>query len=92
MRLGARGVASVAHVMEHGAVAAERDDVLVRRLRIVLARGAEEREMQLELGVRAALERPADRLVTERGDAVRLGEARDLVRRLERCDRGRARR
>ena len=63
--------------MKHRAVASERDDVLVRRLLIVLTRGTEEREMQLELRVRAALERAAHRIVSERGDAIGLGETRE---------------
>ena len=57
----------------------QRHDVLVRRFRIVLPGGAEEREMQLELARIRALEQAPQLLVPARRSAIRLGEAFHLV-------------
>src|SRR6185312_3461487 len=79
-----RGLA-IRDVVQRGRVLAERDDVLVRRLRIVLPRRREEEQVQLELALGTSIwgeEGVAHGAVTDRGDAVGLVERRDLVRRL----------
>ena len=68
--------------MQGGRVLAERDDVLVGRLRVVLPGGSEEGEVQLQLAPIGALEQPPQLLVAGRGAAVGLGEAGYLVWRL----------
>ena len=80
-RLRLRFVAAVADVMENRCVTTLGDDILVRRLGIVLARDIQVEQVQIELGVVAARKGFADRLVAERRAAIRLRETRDLVRR-----------
>ena len=69
----------VADVVEGGGVLAQRDDVLVRRLGIVLAGGAEEGEVQLELAPIRTLEEAPQLLVARSGPPICFGEAGDLV-------------
>ena len=68
--------------MEGGRVLAERDDVLVRRLPVVLPRGLEEKQVQIQLGRVARAEGVPQGLVSELRSRVGLGDACDLVRRL----------
>jgi hypothetical protein len=69
----------VAHVVEGRRVLAERDDVLVGRLGVVLPRRPEEGEVQLELaGARVAEETP-ELLVPGGGATIRLRQAGDLI-------------
>ena len=57
----------------------EGDDVLVGRLRVVLAGGAEVRQMEVQLGAVAGGEEAPELLVTLGRPPIRLREARDLV-------------
>src|SRR3954467_921291 len=66
-RLRGRGALRVAHVVQRRRVLAQRDDVLVRRVHVVLAGGTQEGEVQLQLATLAALEEPPQLLVPERG-------------------------
>src|SRR2546428_156156 len=84
-RLRRQRALRVAHVVQRRGVLSQRDDVLVRRLGVVLASGAEEGEMQLELAPVGALEQPPQLLVPERRPPVRLREALHFVRGLVRA-------
>ena len=82
----------VAHMVQRGRVGAQGDNVLVRRVRVVLLRRAQEGEVQLQLGAIAVREQPAQVLVSRCRPAIRLRDALLFVRRLvhaqlvERCD------
>ncbi len=76
------GALLVADVVERRGVLVERDDVLIRRLGVVLPGRAQKREMQFQLGPIRRSEEPPQLFVPGRGAPIRLGEAMDLIRRL----------
>ena len=69
--------------MQRRGVLTQRDDVLVRRLRVVLRGGAEESEVQLQLRPLGAPEELPQLSVPASRPPIGLGEAFDFIRRLE---------
>ena len=74
------GPPAIRNMVQRSRVPAEGDDVLVRRLPVVLLRRAKVKEVQVELRRVAVTERLSQRVVARPCNAVGLDEASDFVR------------
>jgi hypothetical protein len=72
----------VSNVVQRGRVLAQRDDVLVGRLGVILPGGPKVCEVELELGAVGALEEPSQLVVAEGSAPVGFREALHLIGRL----------